>query len=186
MILHLIQPQEAYGPPERVHELQTAWMNNELMFDRITRVTGRPTFTELFAMCHADAVNVIANSDIYFDETLREHADKLTYNEVWALSRWEDMGGDTLLPYHRRDSQDAWVVSWQPEVNAPFQMGVPGVDNCLVHALRERGFEVTNPCQSVRAIHLHKSGYRTYGDGRGKPKAYRYSPPYAFAEPCSL
>ena len=188
MILHLIQSQEAYGSPERMAELQTAWAKNEQVFDRITRVEGRPTFTVLFEMCHPDAVNVIANCDIYFDETLCEHAHRLGTAEVWALSRWDDMGGDNLYPYHRRDSQDAWIVRGAPTfMDLPYQMGVPGVDNCLIHTLRhDYGFTVTNPCQSVRAIHLHRSGYRTYGEGRGKPKTYRYPPPYAFAEPCSL
>jgi hypothetical protein len=102
------------------------------------------------------------------------------------LSRYEDMG-TTLLPYHRSDSQDAWVVLGDGHaIDAPFAMGVPGCDNALAHILTEAGYLVTNPCQTVRAIHLHRSAYRTYGEGRGKPKEYRIPPPYAWIFPSSL
>ena len=141
--------------------------------------------SELFALCKHDHINVIANSDIYFDETL-ELAQGILPRQVYALSRW-DKEGIALVPYHKKDSQDAWIVLGEvPHLSAPFQMGVPGVDNALVHSLRMYGMTVTNPCKSIRAIHVHESAYRTYGEGRGKPKPYRYAPPYGFVEPCSL
>lgn len=185
MKLHLIQPRELYGPPERQAELSEAWHLNNAIFD-LTTPTERLTFTDLFALCRHDCINVIANSDIYFDHTLRDHAAQLDEDSVWALSRYEDMG-TTLLPYHRSDSQDAWVIRGGPHmVDAPYQMGVPGCDNAIAHELTLRGLHVTNPCQSVRAIHLHRSAYRTYGAGRGKPKMYRIPPPYQQVHPCSL
>jgi hypothetical protein len=186
MTLHLIQPRELYGPPERQAELQQAWDINDAIFDAVTIPHGRPTFTDLFAMCRADAVNVIANSDIYFDHTLSENIHILEEDEVWALSRWDD-GGTTLVPYYRADSQDAWIVRGGPYgIDAPFTMGVPGCDNAIAHILCVAGFNLLNPCMSVKAIHLHKSGYRTYGEGRGKPKEYRIPPPYQQVQPCSL
>ena len=182
---HLIQPRELYGPKERKIELLYCWNMNAKIFGRVTSINGRPTFGEMFTMCKPDHINVIANSDIYFDETLKA-AQGIKIGEVYALSRWDKVGGD-LVPYHRRDSQDAWIIYGQPErIPAPYQMGVPGVDNVLVNVLRSYGYKVTNPCKSIRAIHVHESGYRTYGEGRGKPKPYRYAPPYDFAEPCSL
>ena len=185
MTLHLIQPRELYGPPERQAELSEAWRLNDAIFD-ITTPTEHLTFGELFALCKDGCVNVIANSDIYFDHTLREHADRIEEDHIWALSRYEDMGA-TLLPYHRSDSQDAWVIRGGPHyVTAPYAMGVPGCDNAIAYELHAMGWDVTNPCQTVRAIHLHKSGYRTYGDGRGKPKAYSVPPPYLKVTPCSL
>lgn len=184
MKLHLIQPRELYGPDSRQAELTEAWANNNALFNAVTIPPGRPTFTDLFALCKADAVNVIANSDIYFDHTLRDNIHKLDDDEVWALSRWDD-AGTTLVPYHRADSQDAWIVRGGPhEVDAIFTMGMPGCDNAIAHELVKRGYVVTNPCMSVKAIHLHRSGYRTYlKDGR---KTYRVPPPYTLVLPCAL
>jgi hypothetical protein len=187
MKLHLIQPQELYGPEEREAELLYCWHQNAAIFDVVTAIQGRPDFSELFAMCLPDHVNVIANSDIYFDHTLRENSDTLDPDQCWALSRWEDLGGTTLLPYHRSDSQDAWVVRGGPwTVDAPFPMGIPGCDNAIAYELKAMGLDVINPCRTVHAIHLHTSNYRTYGEGRGKPKAYRITPPYHWVQPCSL
>lgn len=186
MKLHLIQPRELYGPPERQEELSVAWCLNDAIFDLVTVPDGRPSFTQMFALCRPDTINVIANSDIHMDHTLRDNAHRLDEREVWALSRYEDMG-TTLLPYHRSDSQDAWVVLGDGHaIDAPFAMGVPGCDNALAHILTAAGYLVTNPCQTVRAIHLHRSAYRTYGEGRGKPKEYRIPPPYAWIFPSSL
>jgi hypothetical protein len=183
--LHLIQPQELYGPEERRAELMAAWRINATIFDIFTPVHGRPDFTDLFALCLPDAINVIANADICFDETIHE-ARYIPGRTVYALSRWDKVGGG-LVPYHKKDAQDAWIIADGPHtIDAPVKMGVPGVDNVLVHLLRAQYFDVVNPCKSIRAIHMHESNYRTYGEGRGKPKAYRYGPPYEFAEPCSL
>ena len=185
MKLHLIQPRELYGPAERQAELVQAWALNNDIFNAVTIPEGRPTFTQMFALCRTGMVNVIANSDIYFDGTLRDHLHHLTSKEVWALSRWDDYGGDNIYPYHRADSQDAWVVLDGPyDVDAPYTMGQPGCDNAIAHELAQRGWRVTNPCQAVRAIHLHRSDYRTYLDG-GK-KTYRVPPPYLLIPPCSL
>lgn len=187
MTLHLIQPRQLYGPAERQAELQQVWDINDVLFDTVTSIEGRPTFSEMFALCRRGCVNVIANSDIYLDSTLREHASRLEADQCWALSRWDDLGGDNIYPYHRPDSQDAWIIRGGPHyVTAPYAMGVPGCDNAIAYELNAMGWEVINPCQTVRAIHLHKSGYRTYGDGRGKPKAYSVPPPYLMVPPTQI
>jgi len=183
MKLHLIQPQELYGPEEREAELLYCWHQNAAIFDVVTAITGRPDFTELFALCKPDAINVIANGDICFDETLPTDMPRRT---VYALSRY-DLTDNVLVPWHLKDSQDAWMVKGGPHhIDAPVKMGVPGVDNVLAHILDAHYFDVINPCLSIRAIHVHQSGFRTYGGGRGQPKPYRYGPPYKMVLPCSI
>ena len=189
MTLHLIQPRELFGPDERQAELTEVWRLNDALFDRITVPHGRPTFEELFSLCRPDVINVIANSDIYFDHTLADHAHTLDTDEVWALSRWDDHG-TTLLPYHRPDSQDAWVVHGGPHtVTAPYPMGVPGCDNALAYDLVQRGWHVSNPCSKVKAIHLHRVKWRSYlADPAGLKhpanKVERVPQPYHMVHPC--
>lgn len=189
-VLHLIQPRELYGPAERWTELTQCWGINDASgspFASRSTPTGRPTFNDLFDLCKADAVNVIANSDIYFTELPHTPPP----GEVWALSRWDvDADGNATLWDHA-DSQDAWIINGKPVgVDAPFTMGVPGCDNVLVHLFREAGYVVRNPSKTIKAYHLHLSQYRSYlennGQGRGGAKLYRLPPPYAFAKPEGL
>ena len=67
METNLIQSRELFGPPDRQEELREVWKRNEGLFDHYTHPEGRPTFGELFRMCKPGMLNVIANSDIYFE-----------------------------------------------------------------------------------------------------------------------
>ena len=41
-------------------------------------------------------------------------------------------------------------------------MGMPGCDNRIAKEILDAGYNITNPCLSIKAIHLHETGYRTY------------------------
>ena len=71
MMTHLIQSHDLFGPPERQDELRECWRRNEGIFDCNTHPEGRLTFTELFALCNPGMVNVLCNSDIYFEDVSR-------------------------------------------------------------------------------------------------------------------
>ena len=125
---------------------------------RIIR-SRRPTFGEMFAT-KVTGILVVANSDIYFNDTLAL-AKNIQEYECYALSRWDDRGGK-LVPYHSPDSQDVWIFSKPPVGIGGYHIGMPGCDNRLIHEIKELGYTVTNPCLSIQAVHLHVSGYRTY------------------------
>lgn len=201
---HLIQSNELFGPPERQDELKECWDRNQCVFDEFTHPEGRPTFKELFALCKPDHINVIANSDIYF-ERLAHHP---LPGEVWALSRWDVDPTGTAVLWNHRDSQDCYIVCGGPYtidadtvevredgscdiITRPFTQGMAGCDNRLMFVLRQAGFKVTNPSKTIRSYHLHLSQYRSYidganGDGRGGKKLERIVPPYAFESPHEL
>jgi hypothetical protein len=193
MKTHLIQPRELFGPEERRAELRECWLRNMDLFDDYTHPEGRPTFSELFAMCKPDHVNFIANSDIYFDGFgIRVAADSIWCGLIYALSRHDvDAQGNATLWDHL-DSQDAWIIEGGPyEIDAPFAMGVAGCDNALVHILERQGFEVLNPSRTIAAYHLHNVQWRSYlvnpdGTARGGNKIERVPPPYGFAKPTHL
>ena len=186
MKIHLIQSRDLFGPHERQEELRECWRMNEGLFDTYTHPEGRPTFSEMFALCKPDMVNCIANSDIYFDETIRL-AGAITARACYALSRWDDG-----VLWHHLDSQDVWVIYGGPhEIGAPFTMGKPGCDNALLHILKSKGFVVTNPSKTIRCHHMHRVQWRSYladpeGRARGGAKPERVPPPYAFCAPTEL
>lgn len=209
--IHLIQSREEFGPDERRAELRRCWHLNEGLFDEYTFPEGRPTFAELFALCKPDMVNVIANSDIYFDAATTQQIANFPAegDHCWTLSRWDVKPDGSCALWDHRDSQDVYVVYSGPyEIDAntvmvraddapqilferPFTQGIAGCDNRLLHVLREEGFNVSNPAKTIRTYHLHLNQYRSYveggeGKGRGASKMERIPPPYAFAQPTTL
>ena len=162
MIYRLVVNAYIDPDPVRNAELLEAATINATIFEEVCMLPGRPTFAEMFAAANwstaADDVNVIANSDVSFDETLRLAADHLHAGECWALSR------DDL---HRSDSQDAWVFRGPISIpqECDFPPGVPGCDNRLAYLLSRGGYRLSNPCHSVRVHHHHASGLRRYRKG---------------------
>lgn len=185
MQLHLIQPVFHSNDAERETELRLVETINRARFgEAMTTPEDRLEFTALLEMCRSDAVNVLANSDIAFDETA-DLFGRITGDEVWCMSRWDQGVGGWCLN-DRKDSQDAWVIRGVPRhrIDAPFLMGQPGCDNRLVHLFTEAGYTVRNPSRSIRYFHHHASDARAYRHGRQKINVV--PPPYGYVSPHRL
>ncbi len=191
-MLHLVQPRELFGPPERQAELLECWRLNDAVFDAVKAPKGRPTFNELFALCKPDAVNVIANSDIYFDQDSVDLLHNLGSKECFALSRWDEEEFGRYRLWDHADSQDAWCFRGIPQgIDAPFTMGIPGCDNNIAWLIDQAGYVVRNPSRTIRAYHLHNVEWRSYladpeGKARGGQKMERIPPPYKLVKPTTL
>ncbi len=146
----------------------------------------RATYGDFFRAMkkYPKGVNIIANADIYFDETI-QLADNIKQFQCYALTRWEDVSG-VIMDFNQRHgrpsppqwSQDAWIFrgSTKPEfydnVEAirenkhremiPFCLGIPGCDNKIAALLKEKGFNVINPSLDIKAIHKHLTSSRDY------------------------
>jgi len=139
-------------------------------------IAHRTTYNDLFKFVNEhtrqDDINIIANSDIYFDQTLQK-AFNIKDNECYAISR---VG---MLKNYLACSQDVWVFKGKiRNVRADFPIGVPGCDNRLAHEIFKAGYEMTNPCKTIMCHHLHKgqSWYDTKKHDK-VPKPYRLVPP---------
>lgn len=187
-----------HGTPERDAELFFAFNENRRrghFGGRIVTLSGRPTFNDFFKATRdvgTDTINIIANSDIYFDGTLG--LVKRYYGRggtsVMALSRWDVTNPDTHAAklWRHRDSQDAWIFPGPVDdiPGADFCLGQPGCDNRIARLLVDAGHTVINPSEDVKAYHIHLSGHRNYGQGRGKAKVGTVPGPYHFVEPSKL
>lgn len=116
---------------------------------------------------------IIANSDIFFDETL----EKLKYSnlhssrKMMALLRYEY---DPSNKYNSRlfgpryDSQDTWIfhtnhfVEPGEEKLFGFNLGKPGCDNKMVYLMNALNMEVINDPAVIKTYHYHKSNIRNY------------------------
>jgi hypothetical protein len=145
--------------PARAAEFDKCLKRNFQVFERVVVLKGRPTFQDFFRE-FAPGINIIANLDIYFDETIElANPDSL---EVYALTRHEELPDGRIVTFADRHyghpgeySQDAWIFGEKPDIFADFCIGQRGCDNHLAYLLHEAGYRVTNPSMDIRAIHLH-------------------------------
>jgi len=157
------------GDIERQYELDTCLENNKALningvpYFNIIEIKERLTFKEIFKLTeqYPDRINIIANSDIFFNETILK-VRWLQGKECLALSRW-DVNGNTATLFDRKDSQDVWVFNGAVTENiGNYNLGIPGCDNKIMWELKTVGYSVSNPAKTIHALHLHNSNYRTY------------------------
>lgn len=204
--LHLLVEWYADPAPARLAELRSAFMENlgnEHFADvrafgsiadlarlpdhkRLVKVPSpqRMTFARFFDYASGNlsgTVCVIANADIYFDDSLGMLATVDLEQQMLTLTRWDVQADGRSVFLGRPDSADAWV--FRPPVSIPrceFHLGKPGCDNRIAYLADEAGYIVSNPSLTVVAHHLHLSGQRNY-----RP-ADRVQGPYLQVHPSKL
>lgn len=146
-------------------------------------ILRRPTYQDFFDLTRDydnNDVNVIANSDIYFNETFKAF-DNINTNTCYALTRHEFLKGKIVdffsannCPPHY--SQDVWAFRGHVKVRncdrviaqnlrnnnfeeIPFNLGVPGCDNVIANRLSSV-YALKNPYSLIKCIHLHQEKTR--------------------------
>lgn len=141
----------------------------------------RPTFATWMRDMdnHSKDINIIANSDIYFDETIQLAIPKS--GQCFAITRHEN--GHVFQPAIW--SQDVWVFNGStPIISADFTTGIPGCDNRLAYLLAEH-YEVINPAHSIHCHHVHATQKRNYQDAKLRNKQTIHGP-YRTLTPTAL
>lgn len=185
---------------ERVNELVECLKRNSKVFDTIfvlaeeserinfipkelsnivlLPVTVRPTFRTFFNAVNnitkEDDINVVANSDVYFEELI--HFPKI--NECYALCRYEVKKNGPTMFLNRFDSQDAWLFKSSIRMPrfADFHMGIGGCDNRLAAELLNCGYTILNPSLTIKIFHLHE-GAKSYDGSQKVQRPYHFLPP---------
>ena len=153
---------------------------------------GRPTFDDYFDVIGRHTapgdVNVITNSDVYFDDSLGRLADLDLMGRLLTLLRYEVLadGSTELCNYHgsaMSNSQDAWIFRGKPRLRtkADFTLGRPGCDCRLARLFWEAGYEVYNPAFDLKSYHLHVTNVRGYDLEKNVTPT-----PWLFVSPCTL
>jgi hypothetical protein len=139
----------------------------------VIRMDQRPTYQDWTRLAEAHSPNhisVLANADIYFDETISQLEELFARDATAfvALSRYELLDDDISLHPNPHWSQDTWAYFPAHASNPDrdrclnFPLGVPRCDNKVAYSFAVYGHTVYNPCHQVRSIHVHQSGLRTY------------------------
>lgn len=152
---------------------------NTIIIESKSRLKYSDFFSYIKKIKAFNDVNIIANLDIYFDDSV-VLCESIGGKNVYALSRWDDLRG-RLVHFDRQDSQDAWVFRGIPEgVVGDFYLGVPGCDNKIAFQFKDAGYSVYNPSFDIKAIHVHQSRKRNYSRRDSVP------PPYLVVPTCKL
>jgi hypothetical protein len=159
-------------------------LDNKLMTTIIIESASKPTYDSFFKQINKvtgpDDINIICNSDIFFDETIA-HVASIKDKEVYALLRWEWFNPNHITHSDRPDSQDTWIFKGKMEnVVGNFTLGVRGCDNRIAYEFMAAGYTVSNPSRTIKTYHVHNSGIRNYTMADVVP------PPYHTLGPTSL
>ena len=146
---------------------------------------------------------ILANSDIFFDETISKllvadiHCthDALTTTttnmvinkKMFALLRYEYNGQNiqqSTLFGPRFDSQDTWIFHSSNSIQEPyekifnFQFGQPGCDNKMLYLMKILGYEIYNDPQFIKTYHYHSNPTREYSGKDAIKDPWAVSVPY--------
>jgi hypothetical protein len=149
---------------------------------RIKNISYRPKFQDIFQLvntCTCDKdINIVANSDIYFDESLELLRSHDLRKKCLAITRWNKDNQNNFHLHRGINSQDTWIFQGKIKpVSGDFYFGLPGCDGRLAYEISRAGYHIENPAFDIKTYHLHNTGIRNY-DKNNKvnyiPGPYKY------------
>lgn len=141
------------------------------------QVGDRPTYQQFIDTANEYQADftIIANTDIYFDDTLNWIHQVDLSNTLIALSRYDVMPDGRLRLFAYEWSQDTWIFKGRIKATGcDYRMGYPGCDNKFAYDCHKAGYRLLNPAKDIKTYHLHLSNVRTYvGDRDRLPPPYK-------------
>ena len=155
-----------------------------------TRLTYKDLLKYTYDTVPPNTIVIYANADIYCNDTLRQLYSVKMADALYALLRYDEQSSPTDLKLFgpRPDSQDAWIClsdsiksrTWNFD-SFDYKLGTAGCDNRFTGDMFGMRFLVSNPCQSIQTIHIHKTAIRNYN-----PQDIVPAKLYMYVHPCSL
>ena len=147
------------------------FINDKSKINQILINNNKTNFKECIEFINKylqNEVIILANSDIYFDNSLEKIIDYDFTNKVFCILRYDLNNNNELEIFKhfnepRSDSQDSWIFTSPLNVNLNninFNFGVPGCDNMFASELFNSKYKLLNPCYDIITTHLHNSNER--------------------------
>ena len=118
-----------------------------------------------------NGIALFSNADIYFDETINLMQDYLVQSKsLLCITRHEDCEDTLKLCKNPQWSQDVWAIDALQANNIDFKkdLDVPTgkfrCDNKIAYVFTVNGWDLFNPCNSIRCYHKHSSNLRKYDE----------------------
>jgi len=143
---------------------------------KIIPIEKRPSYNYFFKTINKisqnDNINIIANLDIYFDETII-YAKNIKNNQCFALTRWE-IKKDKIKFLNKGCSQDSWIFKGKiKNIKSGFYLGRMGCDNKIAYEIQQAKYKITNPSRTIKTYHLHQIKHtRNYENKKVLPPPY--------------
>jgi hypothetical protein len=133
---------------------------------QLSYLNDRPTFEYAFNLANTsypDTKIILANADIFFDESLQLLENISLKNLFLVLTRWDITKNNPRLR-QCYDSQDVWIFSTPLKKfnNSTFQLGTIACEGIIQYQARSAGLEVINPSLEIKTFHLHNSNKRNF------------------------
>ncbi len=159
---------------EKDHSSEFPTKNTNKIMQIITgkRLTYYDFFKTVYDIAPDNCIVILANADIYFDDTINEIHKLNMSNKMLALLRWDvqqNRDDSPKLFGPRSDSQDSWIFlsdsiksrTWDP-IKFNYQLGMPGCDNRITSDVLRMKFLISNPALSIKSYHIHNTNIRNY------------------------
>jgi hypothetical protein len=145
---------------------------NVIIIETAEKPTYNMFFEKINDITKDDDINIICNSDIFFDDTINL-INNMKQKEVYALSRWDWINENNIKLFNRQDSQDTWIIKGKAEnIVGNFTLGKRGCDNRIAYEFKNAGYKISNPSLSIKTYHVHNSGIRNYTHHDSVPEPY--------------
>ena len=172
-------------------EYNFSWIQDNPNYHKIKLIPTkeRLSYKQVFDYSKSLSTNdiiILANSDIYFDDTLSYINSVDLDNTFLGLTRHEIKGTELELYERPSVSQDVWI--WKlplqikdiPENKDYFedgiQLGIWGCDNRILKIVSDSGYNIRNIGRNIRCIHNHKNDLRTWTTDPQEVKKKYWSP----------
>lgn len=145
-------------------------------------INSRFTFYDFFIYSKDNFLSeqiILANSDIFFDETL-DYVKKFDLDgKLVTLTRYEYSSITKESHYLDSDcSQDVWIFNGGMVVeDSNFLLGTLGCDNRIAFLANKQEILIRNPSLKVKSYHVHDSNFRTYTEKDRVLSSYLYMLP---------
>lgn len=151
---------------EEKFDFQEIFRNDKVDLSKLVQLKSkRLSFKKVFNFSNKfnNDIKILANSDIYFDESIKKLY-KLDFNKLFlSLTRFNLKDSKFVLQHNPKHSQDTWI--WKDNLSIGkfkdydkdgIKLGIWGCDNRINYIVKKSGYNVKNYCKDIMTYHLHK------------------------------
>lgn len=151
----------------------------------------RPTYKDFITTINnerefKESYNIISNSDIFFDESLKLLDYFKWENTCIVLNRWDIKKNGLSEFLNTTGSQDVWIFKGHIKNElaecSDYYLGKVGCDNAFLYNLFKIKYYCGCPSFNIKAYHYHLTEYRTWKNNTKE----NVPGPYMFIVPCKI
>lgn len=146
------------GMSEKLHVIQ---LNRRITYQDIVNFINDMVDSDRY-------YNIIANTDIYFDETITNVRSIDMKNVCIVLTRYEsnptNRGSKSEMIMNPEQSNDVWIFKGfiNKEIECNFHLGLLGCEGIFGNSLKNAGYNVYNFSKDILCYHFHVTQKRNY------------------------